>query len=111
MTIIKEISILNLGRNKSQTLDNWILNNLQERSRDVLQTISRYYSNTFSDFEKQDGINLFLGIFRRVFTYSYLFFRNFIQLHEKFVTGEILFWKFAHDEARGMAAEAIYAGF
>ncbi|KAI1697183.1 sacI homology domain-containing protein [Ditylenchus destructor] len=36
----------------------------QERSRDVFQTISRYYSNTFSDFEKQDGVNLFLGIFR-----------------------------------------------
>ncbi|KAL3082890.1 hypothetical protein niasHS_010692 [Heterodera schachtii] len=36
----------------------------QERSRDVFQTISRYYSNTFGDFEKQDGLNLFLGIFR-----------------------------------------------
>uniref|UniRef100_A0A914HH04 SAC domain-containing protein n=1 Tax=Globodera rostochiensis TaxID=31243 RepID=A0A914HH04_GLORO len=36
----------------------------QERSRDVLQTISRYYSNTFGDFEKQDGLNLFLGVFR-----------------------------------------------
>uniref|UniRef100_A0A914N8E5 SAC domain-containing protein n=1 Tax=Meloidogyne incognita TaxID=6306 RepID=A0A914N8E5_MELIC len=34
----------------------------QERSRDVLQTLSRYYSNTFSDFEKQDGINLFWGL-------------------------------------------------
>uniref|UniRef100_A0A915P0R5 SAC domain-containing protein n=1 Tax=Meloidogyne floridensis TaxID=298350 RepID=A0A915P0R5_9BILA len=38
----------------------------QERSRDVLQTLSRYYSNTFSDFEKQDGINLFLGTYRLV---------------------------------------------
>ncbi|KAI6242595.1 SAC domain-containing protein [Aphelenchoides fujianensis] len=36
----------------------------QERSRDVIQTISRYYSNTFNDFEKQNGINLFLGVFR-----------------------------------------------
>lgn len=36
----------------------------QERSRDVIQTISRYYSNTFNDYEKQNGINLFLGIFR-----------------------------------------------
>uniref|UniRef100_A0A915ENU0 SAC domain-containing protein n=1 Tax=Ditylenchus dipsaci TaxID=166011 RepID=A0A915ENU0_9BILA len=38
----------------------------QERSRDVFQTLSRYYSNNFSDFEKQHGINLFLGIFSRV---------------------------------------------
>uniref|UniRef100_A0A914Q0C2 SAC domain-containing protein n=1 Tax=Panagrolaimus davidi TaxID=227884 RepID=A0A914Q0C2_9BILA len=36
----------------------------QERSRDVIQTISRYYSNTFNDYEKQNGINLFLGLFR-----------------------------------------------
>ncbi|KAH7716085.1 polyphosphoinositide phosphatase [Aphelenchoides avenae] len=36
----------------------------QERSRDVIQTISRYYSNTFSDYEKQNGINVFLGVFR-----------------------------------------------
>ncbi|CAI4230221.1 unnamed protein product [Auanema sp. JU1783] len=36
----------------------------QERSRDVLQTLSRYYSNTFADYDKQAAINLFLGIFR-----------------------------------------------
>lgn len=28
-----------------------------------MQTLSRYYSNTFSDAEKQNTINLFLGIF------------------------------------------------
>uniref|UniRef100_A0A8C4QV97 FIG4 phosphoinositide 5-phosphatase n=1 Tax=Eptatretus burgeri TaxID=7764 RepID=A0A8C4QV97_EPTBU len=33
-------------------------------SRDILQTLSRYYNNTFSDAEKQDAINLFLGVFR-----------------------------------------------
>uniref|UniRef100_A0A915ILX5 Uncharacterized protein n=1 Tax=Romanomermis culicivorax TaxID=13658 RepID=A0A915ILX5_ROMCU len=37
---------------------------LQERSRDVIQTISRYYSNTFADYDKQNALNLFLGIFR-----------------------------------------------
>ncbi|CAJ0927665.1 unnamed protein product, partial [Mesorhabditis belari] len=37
---------------------------LQERSRDVLQTLSRYYSNTFGDYDKQAAINLFLGIYR-----------------------------------------------
>lgn len=30
---------------------------------DIMQTLSRYYSNTFSDAEKQNTINLFLGIF------------------------------------------------
>uniref|UniRef100_A0A5S6QSF4 SAC domain-containing protein n=1 Tax=Trichuris muris TaxID=70415 RepID=A0A5S6QSF4_TRIMR len=37
---------------------------LQERSRDVIQTLSRYYSNNFVDFDKQNALNLFLGIFR-----------------------------------------------
>ncbi|PAV87656.1 hypothetical protein WR25_15419 [Diploscapter pachys] len=37
---------------------------LQERSRDVIQTLSRYYSNTWGDYDKQAAINLFLGIFR-----------------------------------------------
>ncbi|KRY93781.1 Polyphosphoinositide phosphatase, partial [Trichinella pseudospiralis] len=36
--------------------------NLQERSRDVIQTLSRYYSNNFVDFDKQNAINLFLGV-------------------------------------------------
>uniref|UniRef100_A0A0N5AK70 SAC domain-containing protein n=1 Tax=Syphacia muris TaxID=451379 RepID=A0A0N5AK70_9BILA len=36
----------------------------QERSRDVIQTLSRYYSNTFGDYDKSDAINLFLGIYR-----------------------------------------------
>lgn len=40
----------------------------QERSRDVIQTLSRYYSNTFNDLEKQNGINLFLGLFRPYLT-------------------------------------------
>ncbi|VDM42474.1 unnamed protein product [Toxocara canis] len=36
----------------------------QERSRDVIQTLSRYYSNTFGDYDKQNAINLFLGVFQ-----------------------------------------------
>uniref|UniRef100_F1KTV5 Polyphosphoinositide phosphatase n=1 Tax=Ascaris suum TaxID=6253 RepID=F1KTV5_ASCSU len=36
----------------------------QERSRDVIQTLSRYYSNTFGDYDKQNAINLFLGVYR-----------------------------------------------
>ncbi|XP_041988138.1 polyphosphoinositide phosphatase [Aricia agestis] len=30
---------------------------------DIMQTLSRYYSNTFSDAEKQNTMNLFLGLF------------------------------------------------
>lgn len=32
--------------------------------RDIVTTLSRYYSNTFSDTYKQAAINLFLGVFR-----------------------------------------------
>ncbi|KAH9498506.1 phosphatidylinositol-3,5-bisphosphate 5-phosphatase [Bulinus truncatus] len=32
-------------------------------SRDIMQTLSRYYSNNFSDLEKQQAFNLFLGVF------------------------------------------------
>ncbi|XP_013410779.1 polyphosphoinositide phosphatase-like, partial [Lingula anatina] len=33
-------------------------------SRDIMHTLSRYYSNTFSDNEKQNAINVFLGVFQ-----------------------------------------------
>ncbi|CAO1341880.1 unnamed protein product [Diamesa tonsa] len=33
------------------------------QGNDIMQTLSRYYSNTFSDTEKQQSINLFLGYF------------------------------------------------
>lgn len=33
-------------------------------SRDIVTTLSRYYSNTFSDSDKQSAINLFLGVFQ-----------------------------------------------
>ncbi|KAL3320278.1 phosphatidylinositol-3,5-bisphosphate 5-phosphatase [Cichlidogyrus casuarinus] len=33
-------------------------------SRDFVQTLSRYYSNKFSDYEKQMALNLFLGVYR-----------------------------------------------
>ncbi|GAB6033742.1 hypothetical protein CHUAL_013865 [Chamberlinius hualienensis] len=34
------------------------------QSRDIVHTLSRYYSNTFSDADKQNAINLFLGVYR-----------------------------------------------
>ncbi|XP_043259032.1 polyphosphoinositide phosphatase isoform X1 [Colletes gigas] len=33
------------------------------QGNDIMQTLSRYYSNTFNDQEKQHTINLFLGLF------------------------------------------------
>ncbi|XP_058795329.1 polyphosphoinositide phosphatase isoform X2 [Phymastichus coffea] len=33
------------------------------QGNDIMQTLSRYYSNTFSDQEKQHAMNLFLGLF------------------------------------------------
>lgn len=36
---------------------------LSSHSRDIMQTLSRYYSNTFSDADKQNAINLFLGVY------------------------------------------------
>lgn len=33
------------------------------QGNDIMQTLSRYYSNTFSDTEKQHSINLFLGYY------------------------------------------------
>ncbi|XP_070567874.1 polyphosphoinositide phosphatase-like isoform X2 [Ptychodera flava] len=33
-------------------------------SRDIMQTLSRYYSNAFSDTDKQSCLNLFLGVFQ-----------------------------------------------
>jgi len=35
---------------------------LTSHSSEIMQTLSRYYSNTFSDAEKQNVINLFLGV-------------------------------------------------
>lgn len=32
-------------------------------SRDLLQTVRRYYRNSFTDYEKQHSINVFLGIY------------------------------------------------
>ncbi|XP_021349215.1 polyphosphoinositide phosphatase-like [Mizuhopecten yessoensis] len=35
-------------------------------SKDIMNTISRYYSNTFADLEKQQATNVFLGVFEPV---------------------------------------------
>uniref|UniRef100_A0AAY4DM76 SAC domain-containing protein n=1 Tax=Denticeps clupeoides TaxID=299321 RepID=A0AAY4DM76_9TELE len=35
-----------------------------QHSRDIMQTLSRYYSNAFSDADRQDAINLFLQVYQ-----------------------------------------------
>ena len=57
---------------------------LSSHSRDIMQTLSRYYSNAFSDADKQNVINLFLGIYQankrlpiwNLYTDFYLHFSN-----------------------------------
>jgi hypothetical protein len=39
-------------------------NQWTSHSRDVIENIRRYYTNSFVDAEKQDAINLFLGNFK-----------------------------------------------
>ncbi|CAG8541334.1 8999_t:CDS:10 [Ambispora leptoticha] len=39
------------------------INHWQSHSRDIVENLRRYYSNTFTDNEKQEAINLFLGNF------------------------------------------------
>ncbi|KAJ3371554.1 phosphatidylinositol-3,5-bisphosphate 5-phosphatase [Allomyces arbusculus] len=38
--------------------------NLATQSRDMIETLKRYYNNSFTDAEKQDAIDIFLGVFR-----------------------------------------------
>lgn len=35
-----------------------------QHSKDIMQTLSRYYSNAFSDADRQDSINLFLQVYQ-----------------------------------------------
>lgn len=41
---------------------------ITSHSSEIMQTLSRYYSNTFSDAEKQNVINLFLGVRKALLT-------------------------------------------
>lgn len=44
-------------------VDTYGKNTLASQSRDMIHTISRYYSNAFADADKQNAINIFLGVF------------------------------------------------
>jgi len=49
------------GSNLAHTFSTYRDRNLVSKSRDLFTTITRFYSNTFSDKQKQDAIDLYLG--------------------------------------------------
>lgn len=51
------------GSELVNTIQSYKDNDLYSQSRDIIQTLKRYYSNSFTDWEKQHSINLFLGNF------------------------------------------------
>lgn len=58
------IALQYAGSHLVNTMQTYSINNahnIASHSRDLLVTIKRYYSNSFTDAEKQDSINLFLG--------------------------------------------------
>lgn len=58
---------------------------ITSQSKDIMQSLSRYYSNAFSDWEKQAAINLFLGIFEAWKSSDFLWTINSdYELHHKF---------------------------
>ncbi|KAI9141587.1 SacI homology domain-containing protein [Paraphysoderma sedebokerense] len=51
------------GSHLVNTMDTYRKSNWASHGRDMVETIRRYYSNTVTDAEKQEAINLFLGNF------------------------------------------------
>lgn len=45
-------------------VDTYNKNTFASQSRDMIHTLSRYYSNAFSDTDKQHAMNVFLGIYK-----------------------------------------------
>lgn len=64
---------------------------LTSQSKDIMQSLSRYYANAFSDSDKQNAINLFLGVYRPLEEFTpiwamlsdYALHHNFLRLSEK----------------------------
>jgi hypothetical protein len=51
------------GSELANTIKTYTKHSIASQSRDLLNAIKRYYSNSFTDAEKQHSINLFLGHF------------------------------------------------
>jgi phosphatidylinositol 3,5-bisphosphate 5-phosphatase len=52
------------GSGLAHTMNTFNSKSIVDTSKDFWTTIQRYYSNTFTDQEKQNSINLFLGVFK-----------------------------------------------
>eukprot|EP00834_Sanchytrium_tribonematis_P006839 NODE_546_length_6213_cov_1.440301.p1 type:complete len:760 gc:universal NODE_546_length_6213_cov_1.440301:3536-1257(-) len=64
----------------------------QTHSRDVIESIKRYYSNSFTDVDKQNSINLFLGYFiPRFQSYNLWDMPSDKSLHYKFFENQKLY--------------------
>ena len=52
----------------------------------MIHTLSRYYSNAFSDADKQNAINIFLGVFEpSAYNFSLTELEKDCYLHDKFI--------------------------
>jgi hypothetical protein len=58
-----QIALQYAGSELVNTIKTYRAGDLVSQSRDLLTTVKRYYSNSFTDAEKQHSINLFLGNF------------------------------------------------
>jgi hypothetical protein len=58
-----QIALQYAGSELVNTVKTYRAGDLVSQSRDLLTTVKRYYSNSFTDAEKQHSINLFLGNF------------------------------------------------
>ena len=70
------------------------------KASDITQTVRRYYSNALTDADKQNTINLFLGVFRPK--------RNAVQIWDKdFITDRYLHFEELNDSA--LSSEYVYS--
>jgi hypothetical protein len=58
-----QIAMQYAGSELVNTINTYRYGTLAAQSRDLFTTVKRYYSNSFTDAEKQHSINLFLGNF------------------------------------------------
>lgn len=70
-------------------VDTYNKNSIASQLRDNVHTISRYYSNAFSDADKQNAMNLFLGIYEPSLYHNTIPIWDLVTdmyLHDKFLT-------------------------
>ncbi|CAF0829465.1 unnamed protein product [Brachionus calyciflorus] len=67
-------------------VDTYGKNSIASQSRDMIHTISRYYSNAFADADKQNSINIFLGIFEpAMYNYNIWDLTTDCYLHDSYI--------------------------